>query len=460
MVLIEELDAADVQGKPEQHVYNQMGQKKLPVMVLTGYLGAGKTTLLNYILKEQSDKKLAVIENEIGEVAVDDALLEEKAERSNQEEIILLDNGCVCCSIRADLVKALVKIAERHYGGLPLDGIVIELTGMADPAPVVQSFFMVEEVSNFFYIDNVVVLVDAKHILRQLEESQLESTYNSPVAAQVAFSSMVLLNKIDLVDESHLAEVDARIREISSTAHILRCQESRVPLSTLFNVNIFSLGRVLEEQYMNEDEFKTFYQPKMDRSISNVGIRCEGAVNLFAFQLLLDKYLDDEDSAKDFIRVKGLLEIAGSAKKYVVQCVHMVRTTGFSDAWDKGTRRENRIIFIGRGMQERRQALIAEFGNCMAIPLRFAIGEVVQVQVHGVGHCNDDHGHHDYESHDHGSHRHGHEHHHGCEGHSHRSEWIAGCVASHWDNQHAYRVQLHDGPEVHVPLDDERFIRK
>jgi len=455
MVLIEDLDTADEQGKPQQHVYNEMGQKKLPVMVLTGYLGAGKTTLLNYILKEQRDKKLAVIENEIGEVGVDDALIEEKAQDSNREEIILLDNGCVCCSIRADLVKALVKMAERHHGGLALDGIVIELTGMADPAPVVQSFFMVEEVCSNFYIDNVVALVDAKHILRQLEESQLKCAHNGPAAAQVAFSSMVLLNKIDLVDEAHIAEIDARIREINSTAVILRCQESRVPLWKLFNVNIFSLGRILEEQYMDEEEFKKFYQPTMDRSISNVGIRCEGAVNIFAFQLFLDTYLDDEESAKDFIRVKGMLEIAGSPKKYVVQCVHMVRTTGFTDLWNEGTRRGNRIIFIGRGMQERRQALIEEFGNCMARPLRFAIGEEVQVQVHGGGQCDDHHGHHD-----HGSHNHSHDHHHSCEGHSHSSAWIVGVVVKQWADQHAYRVQLHDGPEVHVPLDDECFIRK
>jgi len=453
MVLIEELDAANEQGKPEQHVYNHMGQKKLPVMVLTGYLGAGKTTLLNYILKEQTDKKLAVIENEIGEVGVDDALLEE----TSQEEIILLENGCVCCSIRADLVKALVKIAERHYEGLALDGIVIELTGMADPAPVVQSFLMVDEVCNHFYIDNVVALVDAKHILKQLEDSQSHSKEdNGPAAAQVAFSSMILLNKIDLVDEPHLAEIDARIRQINSTAIILRCQESRVSLSTLFNVNIFSLGRVLEEQYMEEEEFKTFYKPKMDWSITNVGICCEGSVNLFAFQQFLDKYLDDEESAKDFIRVKGVLDIAGSARKYLVQCVHMVRSTGFSDTWGEGTHRNNRLIFIGRGMQERRHALIEEFENCMAKPLRFAIGEEVQVQVHGGGQCADHHG-----SHDHGhSHGHDHDHDHSCEGHNHSLAWVEGLVLKQWDSHHAYRVQLRDGPEVHVPLDDESFIRK
>jgi len=201
---------------------------------------------------------------------------------------------------------------------------------------------------------------------------------------------------------------------------------------------------------MDEEEFKTFYRPKMDSSVSNVGIRCEGAVNLFAFQELLDKYLSDVETARDFLRVKAVLEVAGSSSKYVVQCVHMVRTTGFHGPWEDGRPRENRIIFIGRGMEERRQALIENFKSCLAKQLRFAIGDRVQVQMHVEEQCN----------HKHGGHGHGHAHdQHGCEGHSHSTAWHEGFVVKQWDEHNAYKVQVLHGPEVRVPLDDDRLIK-
>ena len=390
-----------------------------------------------------------MIENEVGEVSVDDALLEDRVRDMGPEEVVVLDNGCVCCNIRADLVKALAAIADRYRSGLcPLDGVIIELTGMADPAPVVQSFLMVDEVCDYYYVDNVVALVDSKNALRQLNESQSDPQNKGTAAAQIAFSSMVLLNKTDLVDEAHVNEVQRRIREINPSSAILRCMQSRVSLAKLFNVAIFSLGRVLEEQYMDEEDFVKFYQPKMDRSVSNVGVRCTGALNLFALQALLDKYLGQEETAKDFLRIKGVLEIAGSSSKYVVQCVHMVRTTGFSGAWEEGSPRENRMIFIGRGMQARREELTEAFKSCLASPLRFWIGAQVQV-LHDEVVCLDDHG----EYNDSGG-SHGHSH-----GHSHHTEWRKGVVSHHWDEHNAYKVRLQDGVEVLVPLDDNCLIR-
>ncbi|CAE7263454.1 CBWD5 [Symbiodinium sp. CCMP2592] len=451
MVLIEDLDAVDGQNQVEHHVYNSFGQRKLPVLVLTGYLGAGKTTLLNYILREQHDKKLAVIENEVGEVSVDDALIGDKVLGVGQEDVVVLDNGCVCCNIRADLVRALAAIWRKHETGNFLDGVVIELTGVADPAPVVQSFFMVDSVSEAFYIDNVVALVDSRHVLEQLAESHADPMNKGTAAAQIAFSSMVLLNKTDLVNESHLKDVELRVREINPSAVLLRCLQSRVSLSRLFNVSIFSLGRVLEEQYMDEEDFTKFYQPKMDRSVSNVGVRCSGAVNLFAFQAFLDKYLGEEDTAKDFLRIKGVLEIAGSDSKYIVQCVHMVRTTGFSENWEEGQPRENRIIFIGRGMQGRRQCLTADFESCMVTPLRFSLGDEVRVQVHDESKClENEHGNHEGHS---SGHSHGHIHQCG------QTVWHEGVVVRHWDEKNAYRVKLRDESEVLVPMDDCRLIR-
>ena len=194
-------------GHAHSHGYGdaRRSRSRLPVTILTGYLGAGKTTLLNYILKEQRDKKLAVIENEIGEVSIDDALVEQKHQEM-AEELVLLDNGCVCCTVRGDLVATLHKIGVKYLtGASQLDGVLIELTGMADPAPVVQTFVMDAQVQQCFYVDNVVTLVDAKHAIEKLDESKGDPEKGT-ACAQIAFSSTVLLNKIDLVDEEHLGK--------------------------------------------------------------------------------------------------------------------------------------------------------------------------------------------------------------------------------------------------------------
>merc|ERR1740138_969621 len=328
-----------------------MASDKLPVIVLTGYLGAGKTTLLNYILTEQRDKKLAVIENEVGEVSIDDALVEHKHD-DLAEELVVLDNGCICCTIRGDLVKTLQDLAKRVAGGHKLDGVLIELTGAADPAPVVQTFMVDENAKRTFYVDNVIALVDAKHAVEKLDESKGDPNSKGTAGAQIAFASTVLLNKVDLVSPAELEEAEKRIVALNRSVDIIRCEQARAPLDRLFNVRAFDLAKVLEEQYMEEEEFNTFYKPKMDNSISNVGVRFEGAINVHAFQMFLGKYLETEASAKDFLRVKGVLNVVTSNKMFVVQCVHMLRNQSFTKLWPQGKPRENRVIFIGRGMQQ------------------------------------------------------------------------------------------------------------
>jgi len=390
--------------------------------VLTGYLGAGKTTLLNYMLKEQREKKLAVIENEIGEVSIDDSLVEQKHE-DMAEELVLLDNGCICCTVRGDLVKTLNKIAAKFAAGKWLDGVLIELTGMADPAPVVQTFFIEDEVRSAFYVDNVVTLVDAKHAISTLDESKGDPEEKGTACAQIAFSSSVLLNKVDLVDLAELCKIESRIKELNSSVDIIRCEQARVPLAKLFNVRAFNLEKVLEEQYMDEEEFNHFYKPKMDRSVSNVGVRCKGALNMFLLQELLERYLGTEDQAQDFLRVKGVLNIAGSDRKFVLQCVHMLRNQGFTAPWGAADARENRIIFIGRGMAQRRKELTDAFMACIAEPLRFPVG--AQVHAH-TGDGEDD--------------------------------WEPGFIKKHWDQCKAYRIGLSNGGECHCPVDDDRFV--
>jgi G3E family GTPase len=394
-------------------------EKKLPVVVLTGYLGAGKTTLLNYVLNEQRDKKLAVIENEIGEVSVDDALVEQKHE-DMAEELIVLDNGCVCCTIRGDLVKTLQDLAKKlEDKKVQLDGVLIELTGAADPAPVVQTFFMDAAVRRTFYVDNVIALVDAKHCVEKLDEGQGDPKEKGTACAQIAFSSTVLLNKIDLVDEATIEECEKRLKQVNRVVNIIRCTQGRVPLDKVLHVKAFDLSAVLEEQYMDEDEFHSFYKPKMDRSISNVGVKFEGALNMYKLQKLLDGLIGEEASAKDFLRIKGVLEIKGHHSMFVLQCVHMLRNQNFTKPWGK-QQRENRIIFIGRGMQSRRQELTDGVMACITKPLRFGIGTRVQANTGGFSH---------------------------------------GKVIRHWDDLNAYRIKLDNGEEVHAPVDEDPFVK-
>lgn len=396
------------------------------MLILTGYLGAGKTTLLNYILKEQTDKKLAVIENEIGEVSVDDALVE----NNNQElaeELITLDNGCVCCTIRGDLLKTLQDLQVKVSSGkLNIDGILVELTGAADPAPVVQTFMLDANVRKSFYIDNVIALVDAKHAIGKLDEGKGDNAKGT-ACAQIAFSSTVLLNKVDLVDKAQIDKVEGRIKELNKAAHIIHCEQAMVSMERLFNVRCFDLAAVLEEQYMDEEEFNNFYKPKMDNTISNVGLKFEGQVNMFQFQEFLDKLIGDEEQAMNFMRIKGVLNISGADKMFVLQCVHMLRNQNFTKPWPEGqdpTKRENRIIFIGRGMQARRQELIDGMEACKAKPLRFKVGEKVRAK---VGEGPDD-----YE---------------------------LGTIVAHWDAFHAYRIRLSsDGGDVRAPMDIDDFV--
>lgn len=390
------------------------------MIILTGYLGAGKTTLLNYILKEQRDKKLAVIENEIGEVSIDDQLVEQKIE-DQVEELVVLNNGCVCCTIRGDLSKTLLRLVTKVKAGLQLDGVLVELTGAADPAPVVQTFMMDRHVSSTFYIDNVVSLVDAKHIIEKLNESETSKDKTSTASAQIAFSSTVLLNKTDLVAPERLEFIEKRIKQVNSVVDIIRCQQARVPLEKLFNVRAFDLSRVLEEQYMDEEEFRTFYKPKMDNSISNVGVRCKGPMNPCALERFIGKYLRDEESAADFLRVKAVVDVITDNRMYVIQAVHMLQNKSFTRPWPRNEPRENRIIFIGRGMRQRRQELTDGFLACVAQPLRFAVGSEVCAKT--------------------------------SEGYE------QGWVVKHWDEYNAYRIELHNGDEVHAPEDIDAFVK-
>jgi hypothetical protein len=227
-----------------------------------------------------------------------------------------------------------------------------------------------------------------------------------------------------LVETVVLEETEKQIRKFNSSVEILRCENAKVEISKLFNVGVFDLSRVLEEQYMDEEEFAQFYKPKMDRSITNVGVRCTGAINMFMLQRFLDRYLGEEESATDFLRVKGVLHIKGDDRMFVLQCVHMLRNQSFTKQWEAvEDKRENRMIFIGRGMEERRKELTEGFMACMAQPLRFEVGARVRARTG----CGPD-------------------------------GYQLGVVLRQWDESHAYRIRTDHGNEVHAPVDDDMFV--
>uniref|UniRef100_A0A7S4SXW8 CobW C-terminal domain-containing protein n=1 Tax=Alexandrium monilatum TaxID=311494 RepID=A0A7S4SXW8_9DINO len=232
------------------------GGTKTPTTIITGFLGAGKTTLLNHILQANHGKKIAVIENEFGEVGIDDKLLSSKSSVT-EENIIEMNNGCICCTVRGDLIAGLKKLHKQTTGkGKPLDGIIIETTGLADPAPVAQTFYADDFVQGNMALDGILTVVDAKHVLEHLKEEKPDGVVNEAVE-QVAFADRILLNKLDLVSAEYADEVQGEIRCINKTAHIKRTQNSQVDMDFILGIRAFSLDKVLaqvNEGFLDEEE--------------------------------------------------------------------------------------------------------------------------------------------------------------------------------------------------------------
>merc|ERR1712100_462046 len=332
---------------------------KVPVTILTGFLGSGKTTLLNHILTQQHGKKIAVIENEFGDVGIDDALLKENIKEHTGEDVIEMMNGCICCTVRQDLVEVIKKLAERHRAGRKLDAIVIETTGLADPAPVAQTFFVDESVSAFCQLDGIVTLVDAKHVSQHLDEEKPEGVENEAVE-QVAFADRIILNKIDLVpEEEALKALEKKLSDINKFAPIIRSTQSKVNVEQVLNIGAFDLDRTLE---MDPEFLNTEGEHEHDNTVTSLGVDLEGDVDLSMLEGWIGKLL--QTKAVDIYRMKGVLAIEGEAQKYQYHAVHMLFNGSFAEEWGKDEKRCCRFTFIGKNLDH--EGLRNGFYACMA----------------------------------------------------------------------------------------------
>jgi G3E family GTPase len=359
-----------------------MAPSQVPVTVLTGFLGSGKTTLLNHILTAQHGRKIAVIENEFGEVSIDDALLERQNKQSSGEAIVEMMNGCICCTVRQDLVVVLKKLAERHAKGDKLDAIVIETTGLADPAPVAQTFFVDEDVSDFCKLDGIVTLIDAKHINDCLDREKPEGVENEAVE-QIAFADRLIVNKTDLVDEETLVQVEKRIKGINKFATVIRSHQAKVSVDQVLNIGAFDLERTLE---MDPEFLNTDAEHEHDESVTSVGVDFPGNLDMGLLKDWLGKLMTEK--GQDLYRMKGVLAIESQDSKYICHAVHMLFEGEFTEDWKEDEKRGCKLIFIGKDLDHKE--LRNSIYKCIAVPgsrekrlnsLRFKEGDKVECRV-------------------------------------------------------------------------------
>ncbi|MGM4911924.1 CobW family GTP-binding protein [Rhizobium sp. 768_B6_N1_8] len=356
----------------------QTQQKPIPVTVLTGYLGAGKTTLLNRILSENHGKKYAVIVNEFGEIGIDNDLIVE-----SDEEIYEMNNGCVCCTVRGDLIRVVEGLMRRPGR---FDGIIVETTGLADPVPVAQTFFMDDDVRAKTELDAVVALVDAKHLPLRLKDSR-------EAEDQIAFADVVIINKTDLVTPEELAQIEDIVNAINPAARVHKTSRSGVDLARVLDQGAFNLERALENDphFLEHDHGDHVCGPDCDHdhhghdhhhhdhdhdhhhhhhgemsaihdiTVQSVSLR-GGEMNPERFFPWIQKITQTQ--GPNILRLKGIIAFKEDAERYVVQGVHMIIEGDHQRPWKDGEKHESRLVFIGRDLD--RAKLEESFKACEA----------------------------------------------------------------------------------------------
>lgn len=317
---------------------------RTPITVVTGFLGAGKTTLVNYILKEQNEWKIAVLENEFGEVSIDDGLVAEALDAP--EDLITMDNGCVCCSIRGDLIRTLGQLSSSRK---KFDTILLETTGLADPAPIIYTVQTNPKISEHYRIDSIICLADCKHIIQHLDEKKPEGAVNE-AQQQVAFADMILLNKVDLVTEEEKKKVIARLNSLNQFAQVIETQKSRAPLEKIMGIQSFDMDSILkvDPKFLTEnEEDKLVHRTDL---VQSVGVQFGGNLHAQWFNMFMMDLL--KERAADLYRTKGLLSFHGQGDtKFVFQGVHEQINFGpANEPWKEGETRVNKFVFIGKNL--------------------------------------------------------------------------------------------------------------
>jgi G3E family GTPase len=349
----------------------QSSSEKIPVTVLTGYLGAGKTTLLNRILSEPHGKKYAVIVNEFGEIGIDNDLVV-----GADEEIFEMNNGCICCTVRGDLIRILDGLIRRKGN---FDAIIVETTGLADPAPVAQTFFMDETVGRRTKLDAVVTVADAKWLNERLKDAPEAKN-------QIAFADVILINKTDLVSSEQLSEVEARIRGINPYAKLHRTERAKIPLDAVLGRNAFDLDRILdlEPDFLGADNHDHHHDhdhdhghhhgDEDDHAHAHGGLKHYHDEEMQSIALRTEKPLDPDKffpwvqdlvqkEGPNILRCKGILAFKDDEERFVFQGVHMILDGDHQRPWKPDEKRDSRIVFIGRNLPGK---LITEgFESCV-----------------------------------------------------------------------------------------------
>ena len=349
----------------------QSSPEKIPVTVLTGYLGAGKTTLLNRILSEPHGKKYAVIVNEFGEIGIDNDLVV-----GADEEIFEMNNGCICCTVRGDLIRILDGLIRRKGN---FDAIIVETTGLADPAPVAQTFFMDETVGRRTKLDAVVTVADAKWLNERLKDAPEAKN-------QIAFADVILINKTDLVSSEQLSEVEARIRGINPYAKLHRTERAQIPLDAVLGRNAFDLDRILdlEPDFLGADNHDHHHDHDHDHghhhgdedghAHAHGGLKHYHDEEMQSIALRTEKPLDPDKffpwvqdlvqkEGPNILRCKGILAFKDDEERFVFQGVHMILDGDHQRPWKPDEKRDSRIVFIGRNLPGK---LITEgFESCV-----------------------------------------------------------------------------------------------
>ena len=342
----------------------EVTSQKIPVTVLTGYLGAGKTTLLNRILSENHGKKYAVIVNEFGEIGIDNDLI-----IGADEEVFEMNNGCICCTVRGDLVRIMGGLMKRRG---KFDAIIVETTGLADPAPVAQTFFVDEDVQNSARLDAVVTVADAKWLSDRLKDAPEAKN-------QIAFADVIILNKTDLVSAEELAEVEARIRAINPYARLHRTERCQVGLSDVLDRGAFDLDRILdiEPDFLeagDDHDHHHDHDHGHDHEHHHHGLKHYHDEDMQSLSLRSDKPLDPQRfmpwlqnlvaiEGQKILRSKGILAFHDDDDRYVFQGVHMMLEGDHQRKWKEGEPRQSRVVFIGRELPE--EAIREGFESCI-----------------------------------------------------------------------------------------------